>query len=75
MIKLKEHCSWAEKKSVAFKKVCIRTKIVKGLVDALDIGEFKAKLVDLYGKWNCKKNLSSFKKYFSVIKKTRSVFM
>ena len=37
---------------------------VKGLLDALDIDEFNAKLADLYTKWDCEENLSSFTRYF-----------
>ena len=36
---------------------------MKGLIDALDIDEFNAKLADLYTKWDCKEKLSSFKRY------------
>ena len=51
------------------------TKVVKGLIDALDIDKFNAKLADLYTKWDFEKNLSSFKDTFHVIKKTISVIM
>ena len=37
--------------------------MVKGLIGALDIDEFNAKLGDLYTKWDCEENLSLFKRY------------
>ena len=54
----------SEKKKEEILANIFGTKMVKGLIDALDIDEFNAKLADLYTKWDCEEKLSSFTRYF-----------
>lgn len=50
----------SEKKKEEILANIFGTKVVKGLIDALDIDEFNAKLADLYTKSDCEGNLPSF---------------
>ena len=58
----------SEKKKEEILADTFGTKVVKGLIDALDVDELNAKLTDLYTKWDCEENLSSFKRYFQCYK-------
>ena len=54
----------SEKKKEEILANIFGTKVVKGLIKALDIDQFNAKLADLYTKWDCEENLFPFKRYF-----------
>ena len=55
---------FSEKKTAEILADIFGTKVVEGFIDALDIDEFNAKLANLYTKWDCEENFSSFKRYF-----------